>query len=687
MAPILVWAAIQAGLRLDGAAVFRFPSRDLRGAGPGGLPGAFEPLSPGFISAVLGRDETRAGRQAGRVPGAPVVRPETSFRLEPTRPTVVDHPLTNDDIAKAREVSSIPYQARTDSSGAGREGGEAAPCSSTGGTVWYRYTAPARAGFLASTFGTSRPATIAVFERTSSEDRLIDCDQDARGNAHVSFTGARGRTYLFQVSMPVGGPMRFNLEPRGRTTVITGAATGAGDDVSSWPDVSADGRFVAFHSLATNLTRRPDRNRCNHGLASVAMPAFASCYDVYVHDRLTKKNELISVARGGGPGNDGSLFPSISADGRFVSFTSWATDLPIGRRDLNDGPDIFVRDRHLDRTLLVSIGPGGRQSRTPTYVEDQDEPLGITFDKLLYDSVEVSSISADGRYVAFSTRQAGLSRKDEDGRQDVFRHDLRTGRTEQVSIARDGTDITEMAYSPDISSDGSLVAFVSNSPNLTAGDRNTCLRTPDMPSCVDVFVRDMRVGRTTLISRTPWGQAANAESGAAAISGDGRFVAFLSEATNIAEVEPSPDPTAPLQAFYLHDRRSGKTIRISPPDYTNERYLAAKDFASLRPAISFDGRIVAYSNRGGTNTDDGVRGLYIFDRLTRVQLEVSVATDGTSANDRSQRPALTADGMSVAFTSTASNLDRTPDECLDTEPAPSCADVFMHTLPTSLEQT
>ena len=209
----------------------------------------------------------------------------------------------------------------------------------------------------------------------------------------------------------VGDTMRVSLASDGTQ----------GNGGSGYPSISTDGRYVAFYSGASNLVSGDTNNKG----------------DVFVHDQQSGQTERVSVASDGTQGIGDSLDPSISADGRYVAFSSWANNLVSG--DTNIKPDVFVYDRQSEQTTRVSVTSDGTQGN------------GYS---------ERPSISADGRYVAFDSIASNLVSGDT-GHEDVFVHDLQSGQTERVSVASDGTQGNDDSWYPSISADGRYVAFYS----------------------------------------------------------------------------------------------------------------------------------------------------------------------------------------------------------------------------------
>ncbi len=395
-----------------------------------------------------------------------------------------------------------------------------------------------------------------------------------------------------------------------RVSVASGGTEGNGASLSS--ALSADGRFVAFVSAATDLVAA-DTNGVS---------------DVFVHDRQTGATERVSVASGGAQGNGSSGLigfafpPALSADGRFIAFVSLATSLVAG--DTNGATDVFVRDRQTGTTERVSVASGGTQSNAAS--------LG-------------SALSADGRLVAFQSDATNLVVGDTNGATDVFVRDRQTGMTARVSVASDGTQANNVSSYPALSADGRFVAFQSDATNLVVGDTN---------GKTDVFVHDRQTGTTERVSvASGGGTQGTGNSGGffafPALSADGRLVAFQSDATNLVAGD-----TNGATDLFVHDRQTGTTERVSVASGGRQ----GNGF-SAGPVLSADGRFVAFHSTatnlvaGDTN---GATDVFVRDRQTGTTERVSVASGGTQGNGSSAGPVLSADGGLVAFHSTATNL-------------------------------
>ena len=235
--------------------------------------------------------------------------------------------------------------------------------------------------------------------------------------------------------------------------------------------------------------------------------------------RAEEVTRRVSVGPGGAEGDRGGAFSTLSPGGRFVAFASGSTNLVPG--DTNDQPDVFVRDRRAGMAERVSVGPHGRQSD----LSSGGDP----------------AISADGRFVAFASSASNLVAGDTNNQEDVFVRDRWTGRTERVSVGRDGSQGDSGSAAPSLSADGRFVAFASFATNLVPNDTN---------GEQDGFIHDRRTGKTTRVSVATGGAEANGFNGAPKLSADGRLVAFDSGATNLV-----PGDTNLVTDVFVHIRR------------------------------------------------------------------------------------------------------------------------------------
>jgi hypothetical protein len=317
---------------------------------------------------------------------------------------------------------------------------------------------------------------------------------------------------------------------------------------SYWPRISADGRYVVFVSLATNLFASADTN-----------PSF----DVFLRDRQSGTTELVSVSSSGIQGNHQSNYPAISADGRFVTFASQATNLvvPDGNLFLFD---VFLRDRQLGTTELVSRSTAGVQGNGNSLT---------------------SSVTPDGRFVAFQSGATNLRTvPDSNGADyDMFVRDRWSGTTELVSLSTSGSQGNNYCYNPpEITADGHFVAFSSRASNLIpSGDANGSLD--------DVFVRDRWAGTTELVTVSTAGIQGNGYCVyGPSISPDGRFVAYSSTATNLVL---DADANGSAADAFLRDRQLGTTELVS----RSSTGVQGNDDA-IQVSVSMDGRYVAFDD-------------------------------------------------------------------------------------------
>jgi len=358
--------------------------------------------------------------------------------------------------------------------------------------------------------------------------------------------------------------------------VSLSSSGGQGNDGSSTPVISADGRYVAFESLASNL-----------------VPGDTNGYDIFVRDRLIGTTSRVSLTSSGAQGNSSSSEASISADGRYVAFESYATNLVPG--DTNGSRDVFVRDRLTGTTSRVSLNSSGAQGN------------GL--------SVQ-SAISADGRYVAYDSDASNLVPGDANGVTDVFVRDRVTGTTSRVNLSSTGVQGNGGGYFPAISADGRYVAFASAASNLVPGDIN---------NAGDVFVRDRGTGTTSLVSRSSSGaQGNNLGSSDPAISADGRYVAFFSDASNLVPGDTNGGYFG--YDVFVRDRVTGTTSRVSVSSTG-----AQGNDDSYDPAISADGRYVAFISSASNLVPGDTNQAYDIFVRDRGEVTAAASCDGLAA--------------------------------------------------------
>ena len=370
------------------------------------------------------------------------------------------------------------------------------------------------------------------------------------------------------------------------------ATGGAADDDSTDVLLSATGRYVAFTSGAEDLVDQPS--------------AIGS--DVFVRDLVTGVTELISTDPGGGPANGISEALGLSADGRWVVFSSHATNLVPG-----GAPGLYVRDRVTGLTTEETLSPGGG---------------GVG------NGLENGSLSDDGRWLVFHSSSAGLVAGDTNATNDVFVRDRQSGVTTRVSVGPGGAQGDDGSYisSPaSISADGRFVVFASFATNLV---QFVVLQAPK-----NAYLLDRQTGVLSLLSVSFFNQPSNADADRPTISADGRIAAFVSAATNLV-------PSGPAVDVFVRDLQSNTLEAVSKTSLG-----AFGIFESGEPSLSGDGRWVAFHTRSPLVQQDQLsfQDVYLHDRLTGLTLPASQTTAGGVANDASFVGQVSRDGNSVGF--------------------------------------
>jgi Tol biopolymer transport system component len=294
-------------------------------------------------------------------------------------------------------------------------------------------------------------------------------------------------------------------------------------------------------------------------------------------------------------------------------------------------------------TGVVGTAPGSAWSNPPTIPAPVTTVVSAGLDALAGTGFShYPSVSANGRFVAFVSYAADLVEGDTNGQPDVFVRDLREGTTVRASIATDGTEGDLGVGPPAISADGRYVVFPSESSTLVPGDENTCSFFPEPGTCPDVFVHDLRTGETEVVSVRRDGTQADGESLYVSISGDGRYVAFASLATNLTQADRNG-----LMDVFVKDRVTGRVRRVSD----SPRRGGANGF-SFAPAISADGSTVAFTSAASNlarSDRNGVDDVFVRDLGTWSIRRVSVRADGTESRGMSFGASISATGRYVAF--------------------------------------
>jgi Tol biopolymer transport system component len=339
----------------------------------------------------------------------------------------------------------------------------------------------------------------------------------------------------------------------GVITLETVAVDGAfANGSSARPQLSGDGRHLAFESLATNLTSSPDRN---DGL------------DVFVRDRQLGTTTRVSVGRAGEDANGKSDAPAISRDGSFVAFVSNATNLVPGADPNGTAGDVYRFCLATGETTRVGVDTAGRS----------------------YQSSFAPRLSGDGSLVVFGAIDGAQTDPATNARRAVYVRDITAGVTSCVSCDRDAGSSGRPAFTPDISADGQTVVFA-----VFSGP---------YPERTDIAVHDRFASRTIVITRQ-----ANARSAAPRLSGDGRMIVFESWASDLLCYSRCSEDNLDdnlLPDVYLFDRESARFRRVSG----GHRVWWSP---SRGPAIDGGGRTVVFSSRQPYGPEDATADYDLF---------------------------------------------------------------------------
>jgi Tol biopolymer transport system component len=423
----------------------------------------------------------------------------------------------------------------------------------------------------------------------------------------------------------------------GTTELVTAAPGGGGGNAQSWaPSVTADGRYVTFMSLASNLTGSDTSD---------------GKWDVFVKDNRTGAITKVSTALGGAASNGDSNASDISDNGRYVVFESTATNLVAGDQAPNTY-DLFVKDLKTNKiTRLITKNPGVGDNGHDT------EP----------------SISADGSVVAFRSTNADLVPGDTNGVADIFVWKRSTAEVTRVSVSSAGEQSANpaqpdlaLSVGADLSADGKTVVFMSGADNLVPGDTN---------GLFDIFVHTLADHRTTRVSVGADGQQAtgggqNNQQGASqpSISANGRYIAYQGYALKgLVEQE-----TGVTNQVYAYDRKTGLTQLVA---HQVDGTVTSGD--SDNATISPDGRFVAfqsYDDQIVTGDTNGYSDVFVRDLKSTRIAAASIGVDGEPADgpSGSSGAAITAGGGAVVFDAQAHNLIEGP---------VGVNDLFLHRFP------
>lgn len=380
---------------------------------------------------------------------------------------------------------------------------------------------------------------------------------------------------------------------------------------SNNPSVSGDGRYVVFTSTAHGLVDDVGRT---HGDPHI-----------YVRDRGTDTTAAVDVTPEGKLGDDGlppyDLPPSISADGRFVAFSSMASDLAPG--DAPDGWDVFLRDMVAGTTTLVSRAADGSPAVGP------------------WGSYN-AAISADGGTVVFASDAPDISPPPGPPAPgwafQIYRYDVATASTTLVSqLARGGFAQDNGSYNPSVSGDGMLVTFETYSDEIV----------PDGWGW-DVVLFDVAAQTSMLVNAPPNGEDPDSSSFSPVISADGSTIVFLSRATNLVE-----DDTNNEQDAFRYDVDTGQITLLSRSPFSGDSAAGS----ALSPHVDADGSTVTFTSDAAdivADDDNAKWDVFVIDSGTTTL--VSRTPQGEPADGHSQVSSLSGDGSVCAYVSPARDL-------------------------------
>ena len=445
--------------------------------------------------------------------------------------------------------------------------------------------------------------SVLAFERVSVDSSGFQSNLNSKNSSSVSVSGD-GRYVVFHseyafVPEDTNGVADVYLRDRlNSTTHLVSYNFSNNAAGSPFPSIngviSANGRYVAFQSQAEDI------------VAGISNPSGFT--HIYVRDLQTNTSELVDMnSANSGPSNQFSLNPSISANGRIIGFQSLSDDLIAGNIDVNNDDDIYIRDLDTQANALVSINRfntaassgiegeisgDGRfitfsSSASDLAVGDANGVIDIYLRDLLNNSTEIisrnqfntgsgnsasqeSSISFDGRYVVFQSQATNLVSSGPNGgggNTNIFVRDRNTNSNFLVDIDYTNTSSgNNVSQNPSISADGRFVAFQSLATNLV----NFLVQDTNQAS--DIFIRDLQLNTTKMITTflgpPPFFSRmyGNDSSIDPSISADGGRVVFSSLATNLIDGDTNNvvdvyssevfAPSGPIVSATLPDSRS-----------------------------------------------------------------------------------------------------------------------------------
>lgn len=366
---------------------------------------------------------------------------------------------------------------------------------------------------------------------------------------------------------------------------------------STWPGISGNGRYITFSTAAAELDGS-SRNR-----------------QLYRHDVISGETRMISRSSINQPGNGETLFAStMNYEGNLIAFMSYATNL--GEGTTNDIGQLYVHDVDLGETRIVSSNSRGETGNHRS---------------------EMPRLSADGKFLAFYSSASNLVDQDTNGRADIFLKNLESGETRIVSRGPFG-ESNAGSLDVAISGNGDVVAFISHASNLVADDTN---------GHPDAFVYYTDTGTVERISVATDGSQADNRSTSVAVSANGRYVAFRSDATNLVD---NDEPGT--RDVFIRDLKLGTTVRAT--EHANGDGFKGM---VISMDISADGRYVLFESNALDEFQAPSSGakLFVKDMVIGDIRQVDIGLDGTSYQYSSQS-VMSHDGEHIAYVSAVDNL-------------------------------
>ena len=392
--------------------------------------------------------------------------------------------------------------------------------------------------------------------------------------------------------------------------VSLGTGSVESDAASYYLSLSDNAEIVTFESFNTNWGR--DQSEENF-------------VDIFVRDRIADVTTRISVGQGGEIADQRSFDPVVTADGRYVIFNSYATNLVSGDTNrhpwVDDGLDVFLYDRNASYLQRVTLNWKGEQ----------------------IDANSVGSITDDGRYIIFTSDGNGIVEGDITNslrNSAIYKRDWQTGAVERITKTPDGKFPEGGVGGADASSDGRYIVYISAAPNLIPGDTN---------EQVDILLYDSVTGETELISRPVGGGQSNNMSSPVRISADGRYIAFRSFATNLV-----PNDNNGVADIFVYDQETKALELVSLSSTGAQANGESKD-----PGICGDGRYVVFTSEATnlvSTPHNGQRQIYVRDRLLNRTFLATANANGDMSNGRAHRGTLSDDCKYVGFATDATNI-------------------------------